>query len=142
MKSQDPSPGFYSRAGSVLVERLHKENNLSVRSLRDKKMLRRLARTRMEQSITDNFDMTVTVNGHRPFDGGPLYTVDTVISCRFDPWDVDDIMYIIGRTFKHDSSSGETTELELIPSGIWLAQDHDAVNDGDYQADLMQRVYW
>jgi prophage tail gpP-like protein len=136
-KSEDPSPGFFRGA----YNRLHKENNLSVRSVKDTKMVTRLARTRMEKSIIDSYDMKVTVLGHRPFVGAPLYTVDTMINCRFDTWGVNRPHYIIGRTFTN-SGDGEMTELDLIPPDIWLAMDHDAESDSGYLSKLKQAVDW
>lgn len=137
--TQDPSPGFYTTSGT---NRLHKENNLSLKSLQDKKMTRRLARTRLEKSIIESYDMRITVNGHRPFDTGPLWAVDTMVNVRLDPWGVNKPHYVIGRVFNKDPGAGETTELELIPANIWLAIDHDVVNDSQYYNDLKELIYW
>jgi prophage tail gpP-like protein len=135
-KARDPSPGFYT-AG---INRFHKENNLSIKNIKDNKMMRRMARTRMEKSIIDSYDMKATVFGHRPQPDAPLYTVDTMINVKLDTWGVNRPHYIIGRVFRNDASNGETTELDLIPPDIWLAHDHDSLSDTTYLDKLTKAV--
>jgi len=138
----DPSPGFHINSGGALQARLTKKNIDSVRSLKNKGMVQRVARQKMEFAAIEGYSLTVTVAGHRPFEGGPIYSVDTMISVSSNIWGIMRPHYIIGRKLDNDTS-GMTTTLRLIPPEIWLPTGGtDSQSEQAYLAAKAQQIDW
>jgi prophage tail gpP-like protein len=138
----DPSPAFwkdtYSRA---LDERLYKPTILEARrGSRDDKMLRRMVRTKMEESIVKAYQYEWQVRGHHNND--ILWNTDACVEVQDEIHNVNDEFYICGRRFVKSIQGGTSTVLQLCPANIYLAVDHDEMNDDDYADYLRQRVLW
>jgi prophage tail gpP-like protein len=138
---RDPSPAFWERSGGTIGQnRIHKLAHQSVKNISDKAHVRHVARARMETRAVSKYGMTVTVPGHRLNNASPLWAVDTQVRVRFDHREIDSVHYVRSRTFGYSDGDGQTTTLNLIPSGIWLS-DLD-LDDASYEKQSAQKVWW
>jgi prophage tail gpP-like protein len=134
----DPSPAFFkwTDGGDSMEERLYKPTILEAkRNGRNATMLRRLVRRKMEEALVKGSTYEWQVMGHRDPSSGLLYAPDAAIEVQDEMNDLIGDYYITDRTFRKDLTSGTTTTLKMIPSGIWLV-DSDGWTDEEY-ADYM-----
>jgi prophage tail gpP-like protein len=138
----DPSPAFWKDTYSrTLDERLYKPTILEARrGSRDEKMLRRMVRTKLEESLVKAYQYEWQVRGHHNND--ILWNVDACVEVQDEIHNVNDDFYICGRRFVKSLQGGTSTVLQLCPKDIYLAVDHDEMNDDDYADYLRQRVLW
>jgi prophage tail gpP-like protein len=137
----DPSKSFWYDLDSV---RLNKTATRSVRSISNRKLTKRLARTIAEEKIIRSYSMTATCEGHwtsavNPRDDGDkgtLWGVDMVVDIDYQPKRVAGPHTIIMRNFRGDKEGGRETNLTPIPTDIWLATEHDAVTTSQWAAKL------
>jgi prophage tail gpP-like protein len=128
----DPSKSLWY---DLNTPRFHKTETTPVKSLSNRKLAKRLARTIAEEKIVRTYSMTATVEGHwtsvvNPRDDGDrgtLWGVDMVVDVEYQPKRIAAPHYILGRNFRGDKDGGRETNLTLIPSDIWLATEHDVV---------------
>lgn len=139
---KDPSPAFWSRNGETLSNRLHKPHTIQFKSVRDGKMARRLARSKMEQEAVKGFGLNVTVDGLRLTNDDPMWSEDTMIAVDFQPFDLKG-MFMISSVNQRNDGMGASTQLGLIPPNVWLAQNNDdSLSDDQYETESMKRIYW
>jgi prophage tail gpP-like protein len=143
----DPSPAFWrylpDTTGQINVgnfeERLYKPTILEARrGSRTSKMLRRMVRTKMEEAIVKAFEYEIQVAGHR--NNGILYNNDAVIELQENLHEFDGDLYIAGRRFVKELHGGTSTVLRCTIPDVYLAVDHDEMNDEDYAEYLRYRV--
>lgn len=137
----DPSRSFRYDGGGL---RLNKTHTRTVRNVSNRKLVRRLARTTVEEKIVRSYSMTATVEGHWTSvvdprdDGGPgaLWGVDMVVDIEYGPKAIKGPHLIIMRNFKGDRDGGRETNITPIPTDIWLATEHDVVTDAVWTGKL------
>lgn len=76
------------------------------------------ARKQMVDSVLNSHTITVTVQGHRT-PSGALWTPSQRVKLVCDYLKLDGTFFIMGRRFKCDRMTGQTTELRLKDDGIW-----------------------
>lgn len=128
----DPSDSFWLEADTAPQSRLEKLNIQQVRNIKDALLVRRVARTQLEKTVVESYDMTAKVEGHRIGGDGPIWATDTMVDVDFQPREISAAHYVLGRSFAHEADQGVTTTLNLIPPDIWLALDHNTVSDKAY----------
>jgi prophage tail gpP-like protein len=140
----DPSPAFwrFTEGASVyaqeMTERLYKPTIMEARrGSRDEKMLRRMVRTKMEESIVKSFQYEIQVKGHR--NNGLLWQPDTNIELQEDVFGFDGELYVSGRRFVKEINGGTSTVLRATVPDVYLAVDHDEMSDDDY-ANYLHRM--
>jgi prophage tail gpP-like protein len=136
----DPSDAFYLEEGGTLQSRIALTTVESIQNIKDTKLARRLARVRMEEAAVESYDMTIDVVGHRQYEDGPLWAVDTVVDLDWQPKRIKAPHYIRRRSFSRTAGEVPMTSLGVIPTDIWLAGDYDILNDTQYNS--AQRILW
>lgn len=139
--TQDPSPAFFTRKNGSLVSRLPKVTVKTVKRLQDKKLIRRLVRTMMEEGALKGFDYEIEVPRHFS-PSGLLYSVDTSIPVNDKVNGIQMDMFIYKRTLTRDVEGDAATVLSLWPQHIWLAIDHDIFSDEDYLERMKELIFW
>jgi prophage tail gpP-like protein len=143
----DPSPAFWKYLADVggrinigdFEERLYKPTILEARrGSRTSKMLRRMVRTKMEESIVKAFEYEIQVAGHR--NNGILWCNDAVVELQEDIHEFNGDLYIAGRRFVKELTGGTSTILRATIPEIYLAVDHDEMSDEDWAEYLRYRV--
>lgn len=87
-----------------------------------------LAQARAEKLVADGVlqgeRVSVTLRGHRAAqtDGGPgkLWEPGQRVHVLSEPDGIDQVMFVMKRTFTRDRSAGTQTQLELVRDGAWL----------------------
>jgi prophage tail gpP-like protein len=138
----DPSPAFWQlKTDGTLQQRLYKPQVLTVpNGCQNKKLLRRLARTTVEEAAVKSYNYEVELMGHSR--DGVLWAPNACVNVRDDYNGVYGQHMIVGRRFRKSIDEGTTTVLTLIPSEVWLYLDHDDINDNDWQDWIRTRVTW
>jgi len=133
--TRDPSKSFWY---GPLNRRLLKSSTRAVRNVQDKKLLLRHARTQMERKAIDTYGMVGEAPGHEMYEGGPLWSIDTMVDVDYQPKQIDAPHMVSRRKFIYDSQGPRTT-FNLIPP-IWLSVDHDKTPDSKYN-DTMTKLF-
>ncbi len=79
----------------------------------------RRARKALADSALESFTVTAEVRGHR-IDGGVLWTPGQRVRVFSEPDGLDEIMFLMRRTFRGGREEGQRTELTLKKDGVWL----------------------
>lgn len=135
--AHDPHPAFWTDP-TALQERIHKTEVLTARSVKDKLVVRRLARRKLELSLVKSAEIKAVVEGHRQSQDTPLWACDVPVDVEFGPRNIKAPYHIWKRVLNYNTN-GRTTELSLIPSGFWYGYDHNTYDDASYLSDLVRR---
>ncbi len=140
---RDPGSSFFAQdADGNLQRRCYVPTTIRVeKGCHDLNLLRRLARGRMERSALQTFVYTLVVAGHKS-ENGLLWATDCCVDVQDEKHGITGAHYIIGRDFRHDKDRGPYTTLHLIPSGVWLALDHDEITDEEYDDYMRWKIWW
>jgi prophage tail gpP-like protein len=139
---RDPSPAFWlTKSDGSLEARVHKPQTLRVpRGCHNDKLLRRLARTTVEEIACRSYRYEVELAGHER--DGLLWAPNACVNVT-DEWnDISGQHYIVERRFVKSVDAGTRTVLSLIPAKIWLHLDHDDVTDDEWDEWIKSRVTW
>lgn len=141
--TRDPSPAFWERANGVLGnQRLYKPETLEIKRLSDEKLVRRIARTRMEEAAINAIAYEFQAQSHLA-ETGALWAYDSMVRVLDERHGIEDAFYIHGRNLSYDLSGGEQTTIKLWPPGVWLGVDHDVVpSDRAYEKLMVDRIWW
>lgn len=127
--ARDPSRAFW---WDSLQRRRLKTDVTTVKNIGNKKQINRFVRTKMERNAVNGYNCTATVEGHKIWQDGPLWTTDTTVDVDFQPKQIKAPHYIRRRQFVYDTDQGKLTNLTPMPCDIWLAVDHDTLSDSAY----------
>lgn len=141
--TKDPSPAFWERSNGVLGnQRLYKPETIEVKRLSDEKLVRRIARTQMEEAAINSISYEFQAQSHLA-ETGALWAYDSMTRVLDERHGIEDAFYIHGRDLSYDLNGGEQTTIKLWPPGVWLGVDHDAVpGDRAYEKLMVDRIWW
>ncbi len=103
---KDPSLPFYKPKTVVLSE------------VEDLNALKKAAKKQISDWRLSDFTLSITVSDHKTSDG-VLWTPGQRIHVISDEFCIDDIYFLMGRTFSLSKTGGTRTELRLKEDGIW-----------------------
>jgi len=139
---KDPGPAFWKYSNGSWTERLHKVKDFDVKKgSQSLKRLRRLARTRMEESAVKGFQYQWELHGHTDANGA-LWAPDACVDVEDEVNNRKGRFWIASRNLRRDPDTGSTCVLNLVPEKIWLYNDHDEMSDTAYLADVRKRIDW
>ncbi len=138
----DPGPAFYRQdTEGNLKGRLFRPTVIEKRKgCKDLKLLRRIARTKMEENALKAFDYQWEIAGHER--DGVLWATDSCVEIQDEKHGRSGLYYIWSRQFVRDEEGGSRTILKLWPASIWLALDHDTITDTEYELYMRYKIDW
>jgi len=141
---KDPSPAFWTRlpaAPWLGTNILPKPDRMVFKTINNEKLIRRRVRTVFEERVIGAFSLEYQIAGHTI--NGNMPVVDSMIPVYDERYGLIGQPYYITRVErKMDITDGKTTVLKLMPPKIWLYFDHDKTGDAEYNAHMVQRVFW
>jgi prophage tail gpP-like protein len=143
IKVIDPSPAFWATndAGGLGANKLYKPNLITVKNVQDRKLIKRLIRGNLEESIINSFSLEYEMPGHFA-PSGVLWAIDSMVNIQDDRNGFQDSFYITKVERRFSMDRGKSTVLKVIPAKIWLYLDQDATGDDAYLNHLLKYVWW
>lgn len=97
----------------------HRPNIVVCGDIDNLEQLRYRARKMLSDAKLNSFDLIAEVHGHRT-DDGTLWKPGQRIRVICEPLDIDDIYFLMGRSFLGGRPGGTTTQLRLKLDGIFI----------------------
>jgi prophage tail gpP-like protein len=141
---KDPGQAFWKRQSTppyLTTAKLRKPNIIRVKRLTDPALIRRLARSMVEDSVIKAISIDYELNGHHA-PSGALWVIDSMVWVTDQRNNLDSPFYIVRVDRKYDMQNGATTQLRLVPPSIWLYHDHDALSDDAWTKHMVNNVWW
>ncbi|SPW34083.1 Mu-like prophage tail protein gpP [Edwardsiella tarda] len=98
---------------------------LVVGDVDDAQQLAYRARKAMADARLSDLDITIEVPGHRT-PAGELWTPGQRIHVVSEPHDIDDVFFLMGRSFNGGRPGGQTTTLRVKEDGVWIPDAYPA----------------
>ena len=77
------------------------------------------ARKLLMDGRLNGIDLQICVQGHRVSNDGALWTPGMRVHLVSEPHGIDDIFFLMGRSFVRSLNEGTITQLRLKEDGVW-----------------------
>jgi len=84
----------------------------------------RRARKLLADGRLEGYTLTAIVKDHRITPDGTLWTPGQRVHIKSEPHGIDDVYFLMGRSFSRDRTNGTITELRFKEDGVWTLDAH------------------